>query len=981
MVSFCLFLSSQSFAQIKGNVSDARTGEPLIGVNINILNNESVGTITDFDGNFEVSASVGDSLQFSYVGYSEQILPVSSDMMVMLIESTELLQEVVVIGYGAVTKKDLTGVVTKINEKDFNNGSLTAPEQLLNGKVAGLQINSNGEPGGGSRIRLRGGTSLNASSDPLIVIDGVPVETRGLASSRNPLNFVNAADIASMTILRDASAAAIYGARGANGVIIITTKEGTSGGLKIDYTGNFNISRFTGGTSNLSTSNFRNAILAKAPQEFEFLGDSDTDWVDAVLQNAQGTEHNLSFSGGSSNVKYRLSAGYLDRRGVINTSKHDAQSLSANVSASLFNNKLRVAIHSKTGLTNDRFAPGVIGAALAFDPTRPILDEDSEFGGYFQWDDPLATDNPVSTLDLTNETGSTTRLLNSIKFDYDLPFMDGLTVTSNVSYDYVTGDKRNFKDPLMKSGSNFANGGFLFFEDLRNYTSQIETYATYKKNVTDKSRLELVFGHSWLETDQENRWEQGNSLQFDDNNGYIYTQDILQDSFLTANRLISFFGRANYTINEKYLITASVRRDGSSRFGANNQWGLFPSFAVGWRILEEDFAKGLSNTFDNLKLRLSYGITGQQEIGDFLYSTFYSYGTQDATYQFGDQFVPTLRGVGVDPNIKWEETASLNFGIDFGLMNNRLSGSLEIYQKNTQDLLFTVAAPAFTNLSDRILTNIGEMTNKGFELTLDIAAIDRDEFSFNMSFNVSHNSNRIEKLDNSTDPNSFGYEDGGISGDVGQTIRVLRVGESIETFLTYTHILDNNGNPLPDGIDHDGDGFASLLDIYEDINEDGIINENDLVVNKTAAPAVMLGLTTDFSWKDWDLSATFRSHIGNYVYNNVASSTGFFQRLNDRTTNNIDISAFDFDFTQRQLKSNVYIENASFVRLDNITLGRNFSSVGILNNFRLFATVTNVFVFSGYSGLDPELPQFTGGIDNNPFPVSRNYLLGLNINF
>ena len=979
---FLFILCGHLSAQITGNIKDAITEEPLIGVNISIKNDGSVGSITDIDGNFSIGAKVGDVLLVSYVGYNtKEVIVEGNSVLVELEEASELLDEVVVIGYGAVDKKDLTGVVTKVGADDFNKGSISAPEKLLNGKVAGLQIATNGEPGGGSRIRLRGGTSLEASSDPLVVVDGVPLDRRSFVSSRNQFNFINAADIESMTVLKDASAAAIYGSRGANGVIIITTKSGKKGKPKLSYSGNANFSLFSGSPNNLSTQNFRNAISNKAPQELEFLGEADTDWIKEVTQTAKSTEHNVSLSGGTSNFKYHLSGGYLKANGVLQTSSHEKKSLAGTFSTTLLDDKLEITYRAKVGLTKDHFAPNVFGSALSFDPTRPVLDPDSEFGGYYQWSkDGLANKNPVSTLVYNNADGSLNRYLNNITLSLDLPFIDGLSFTSNNSYDYASGVKDELNDPT--DFANFANGGRIFHEDLQNDTKLLENFFTYKRDLSFMgSTMELTGGHSFQEFSQNNDWFFGNNLEEDDAGNFsLLEEEIKTDSFSVKNALISFFGRANFSIKDKYLVTASLRRDGSSRFAPANQWGLFPAAAFGWRILEEDFASGLKNTFSNLKLRVSYGITGNEDIADFLFTTFYSYGTDDAAYQFGNEFVQTLRGTGVDPEIKWEETSSLNLGIDFGFINNRISGSLEVYTKNTNDLLFNLGPSAFTNLSDRIVSNIGEVENRGVELTLNTVIVDGRNFDWNLDFNVARNRSEILKLDASESQEAI-YETGGISGDVGQTIQVLKVGESIETFRTYRHKLGANGLPIPDTEDTNGDGFIDNLDIYEDINNDGLINEDDLVAGESAAPDVILGLTTYFRYGNWDLSAGIRSHIGNYVYNNVASGSGYFDRLTDRVTNNIDASAFVVNFKERQLKSDYYIENASFLRIDNVTLGYNVGSKSVFNSLRLYATVTNVLTVTGYSGLDPELPQFTGGIDNNLYPIARNFLIGLNASF
>jgi len=440
----------------------------------------------------------------------------------------------------------------------------------------------------------------------------------------------------------------------------------------------------------------------------------------------------------------------------------------------------------------------------------------------------------------------------------------------------------------------------------------------------------------------------------------------------------------NLELNNKYLLTLNFRQDGSSRFGPENKWGYFPGVAFAWRVLQEDFSSGLSNTFSDLKLRASWGVTGNEDITDFLFKTFYSYGTADASYQFGDTFQPTLRGTGVDPGIKWEQTSTLKFGIDFGFNNNRVSRSFDLYKKDTDDLLSRVAAPAFTNLSDRIVTNIGAMENKGVELALNCVISDKKDFDWNIGFNLAYNRNEITRLDNATEDvlQEFqGYETGGISGDVGQTIQILKVGESIETFRTYTHIRDAAGQPLIDTEDHNGDGLIDQLDIYEDINSDGLINENDLVIGPSALPDFIMGLSTGVRWKKWDAGMTIRANTGNYVYNNNASSTGYFDRLTDRVTNNVHRTAFDLNIKKRQLKSDYYIENASFVRFDNLTIGYNLGGEGLFQNLRVYATANNLYTITGYSGQDPELPQFNGGIDNNVYPASRNFLLGLSASF
>jgi TonB-linked SusC/RagA family outer membrane protein len=971
--------------QVAGVITDGNTGEPLIGVSVVLKGNESIGTISDIDGSFELVVKPSDSLIFSYIGYRSLTLLAGNQQNtnVRLFPATEILSEIVVIGYGAVGKKDVTGVVSKIGQEEFNRGVITSPSGLLNGKVAGLQIANNGEPGGGARIRLRGATSINANSQPLIVVDGIPLDHQGVGSGRDPFNFINPNDVESMSVLKDASAAAIYGSRGANGVIIITTKSGKSGKPKISYSGNANISSFAGTTDFLSPANFRAAINSKAPQEIEFLGNANTVWTDEILQNATGHQHNLTLSGGFKKTKYYVSGNYLLNNGVLKTSSHQNAGFSANASTKLFDDKLTIEYKNKTAFMKDVFAPNVIGSALSFDPTRPVTDGNETFAGYYQWADPLANNNPVSTINLTDDLGRTTRLLNGIALDLKLPFLKGLSVKSNMSYDVTTGNRERVRDPRLKDGENAVRGGSVYREENINSNSKlIESLVNYNKILEDTDlSLDFTLGHSWQKFDRSYEREEGNDIFIQDDGEWGYKDTIELRQSLPDNILISFFGRANLSYQNKYLLTASLRRDGSSRFGEDNRWGLFPAVALGWRILDESFANSWKGVFDDLKLRASWGITGNQEIPDFLYKVLYLESTNDASYQFGNTYIQTIRPNGVDPSIKWEQTSSLNLGVDFSLLKNRLSGNIDVYRKYTEGLLFTVAAAAFTNTGDRILTNIGEMENKGIELGLNSTIKSTQNWDVKVGFNASYNQNKIVKLDNSNDPDFPGYESGGISGDVGQNIQILRVGESIETFYTYVNNLDANGKPIRDGVDANGDGVKDLLDMYNDLNDDGLINEKDLQVNKKSAPNWIFGLTSNVRYKRWDLAATFRANTGNFVYNNVSSANGFFERLTDRVTNNIHESAFDYGFTKRQLKADVYIEDASFVKLDNISLTYNFGKSRYFENLALTGTVQNVFVLTKYSGLDPELPQERGGIDNNLYPISRRFILGLQVNF
>ncbi|WP_320002631.1 SusC/RagA family TonB-linked outer membrane protein [Shiella aurantiaca] len=975
-----LFVSLGAYAQerqVRGTISDYSTGETLPGASV-LVKGTTNGVTTDIDGKFALSIPDGATLVVSFIGYETEEIIVGSRSVIdiALMPDIQSLNEVVVVGYGSVEKKDVTGVVSKVDAKNFNKGVINAPDKLLDGKVAGLQITSNGDPGGGTSIRLRG-VSINGEF-PLIVIDGVPLDGGGggVAGGRNPLNFMNPSDVLDITVLKDASAAAIYGARGANGVIIITTKSGTTGKPRVSYDGGYSASILTRRPDFLDAAQYRAAINLKAPQELNDLGDANTDWIKEVTQVANTMQHNISLSGGFANTKtnYHASVNYLKNEGVMRFTENEKLNLSLKLNQKLFNDKLSITVNSKNGFTWDLFGPNVIGSASAFDPTRPVLDPDNTLrGGYFQWDDALATPNPVATQELTDNQGNTFRNISNADLEYKVPFIDGLSLKANLAIDYNRGYYKGIAYPEAKE--SLANGGSGTTTDEVRFNQLYEYYGNYKKKV-GVHNFDITAGYAWQNFTLERDSEFGDSLR-QVNGTWQPTYNVRQDSFDLENRLISFFARLNYDYQGKYLLTASIRRDGSSKFGESNRWGLFPAVALGWRVLEEDFAEGLKSVFNELKVRGSYGITGNEQIGNYLYATYYRYSIAGASYQFGDEYVRTIRPTGVDPNIKWEETASLNIGIDAGFFAGRLNTSIEYYQKDVYDLLYNIAVPAGSNLSDRVTTNIGQVRNSGFELNLDAVAYDRTDFRWDLSYNVSYNKNEVIKLDNLEGENlrDFpGYPTGGISGDIGNTIQILRVGEPINAFYTYKHKRNADGSPVTDV---NGDGIQSLLEMYEDINEDGTINENDLVVNEKPFPNFLMGLTSNMSYKNWDLAMTFKASLGNYVYNNVASANGYFERLTDRVTNNIHQSAFETNFNRRNLFSDYYVENASFVRLDNISLGYNFQNVSFAK-IRAYTTVQNVFTLTGYSGVDPEI---FGGIDNNLYPRSITFTLGVNATF
>jgi len=950
---------------VSGKVTDPG-GESVPGATV-VEKGTQNGVITDFDGNFKITLSNENAtLLISFVGYKTQEVTVGarSTVNVVLEEDIEQLAEVVVIGYGSVEKKDVTGTVAKVEEKDFNKGIIGSPDKLLTGKVAGLQIEAGGEPGAGTNIRLRG-ISINGQN-PLFVIDGIPLSPDGVSGGRNPLNFMNPADVESVTVLKDASAAAIYGSRGANGVIIITTKNGDAGKMKVSYDGFYSISKFTRTIDILTPSQYRAAIFDKAPQEVNNLGDANTSWVDEVLQVAQGTNQNISVSGGGKSTNYFVSFNYLDTKGVMRNTRNQSTTISLKLQQKLLNDNLTIGINSKNGFTKDQFSPNVIGSAMRFDPSRPVFElGDTTFAGYWQWSDALATANPVASQDLNDQKGNTFRTLSNLDLEYKLPFVEGLSLKANFGYDRNEGEYHSVTSKYEK-GNAINNRGIGVYDNADLKTSLLsEYYANYTKNF-NSSKLNIVGGYSWQNFKTEFTQLGGDNAMLID--GILVPTDTTSSQPATVeNRLISFFGRASFDLYDKYLITASVRRDGSTRFGDSNKWGWFPSAAVAWRMLNEDFMSGLTNVFSDLKLRVGYGVTGNQAIPDYRYSTFYKYGQPTAAYQFGDEYVLTLRPKGVDPDIKWEETVSTNFGLDAGMFGGRLNYSIEYYIKNVNDLLFEIAVPAGSNLSDQVLTNIGQVENKGFELTVNGVLYDRDAFKWDLGFNFSTNKNVIKKIDNNTDPNFGGYNVTGISGDVGQTIQVLKAGEEAFAFKTYKYILDDNGDPV----------VGTLMEMYQDINGDGQINELDLVIGESPNPKFLMGITSNMIYKSWDLSFTLRGSAGNYVYNNVSSSMGYFDLLTDRVTNNIHVSAYETNFKTRQLHSDYYIENASFIKLDNITLGYSFNNVKFAR-IKAYLTAQNVFTLTGYSGVEPEI---FNGVDNNLYPRSTTVILGVNASF
>ena len=981
LFGFLLGLGYTGSAQttVSGTVVDKNDGQPLAGVNIVVKGTPTRGASTNAEGEYSITVpSKQDTLIFSFIGYVKQEVPVNGRSTIDVEMSTDVqaLGDVVVIGYGTQEVGDNTGSVTSVSSEDFNEGAITSPGELFRGKAAGVTVTSNsGAPGSGATIRIRGGSSLSASNDPLFVVDGVPLDGGGVSGMRNPLNTINPNDIASVTVLKDASATAIYGSRASNGVIIIETKEGSVGQeLKVSYTGKFSIQSNRNQVDVLSAEQFRNVIQEQFGEDgTQYLGDTSTDWQDQIYENSLNQDHNLSFTGAFNQLPYRLSLGYSGNNGILKTSQLDRLTGSLALTPTFLDDRLKVDLNLKGMQVNNQFAnQGAIGSALVFDPTKPVkVDGGNRFGDYYTWVDsdgnriPIAPANPVALLNQTNDESTVYRSIGNIKFDYTTSFLPELSATLNLGYDYSDVGDGLYSVPenaaFEYSGANQANGV------RRNYSQKKENelldfYLNYNDDLASiDSELDLTAGYSW-----EHHYSRGSeyATNFNRSDTLVVDQDT---DYETEHYIISFFGRLNYTFKDKYLLTATLRQDGTSRFSEDNRWGLFPSAAIAWKMHEEPFLQNVEE-ISQLKLRLGYGVTGQQRIGqgDYPYLGRYTYGEPNAAYQFGDEFVQTLRPEGYNANLKWEETTTYNIGLDYGFLNDRISGSVEAYYRETTDLLNVIPVPAGTNFTNRILSNVGTLEVKGFEFNLTGRPISTDNSFWEIGFNLSHNVNEITKLTTVDDPDYIGVETGGIAGGTGNTIQVHSVGHPRSSFYVYEQVYDENGNPIEG--------------LYVDRNGDGVIGEDDKYRYENPDPDVTLGLSSRFEYKNWDASFSARASLGNYIYNNVASSNSFYSdMLYTQYIRNTPTSIFDTNFNTEQFHSDHYIENASFLRMDNITLGYTFSDLmASISSLRLSATVQNAFVITDYSGLDPEV---FGGIDNNLYPRPRTFMLGVNLNF
>jgi len=963
-------ITTVTFAQlvnVTGTVVDATDGSPLPGVTV-LQKGTTNGTTTNMDGNYSLSVDRDQTLVFSFVGYSNQEILVSSTQInVQMVEKAELLSEFVVIGYGIQKKSDATGSVTAIGDEDFNKGMITSPQALLSGKVSGVQISGDGTPGGGSTIRIRGGSSLSASNDPLIVVDGIPLDNDGVSGSANSLNAVNPNDIESMTVLKDASATAIFGSRASNGVIIITTKKGKVGdALKVSYSGKGSFYTIPNQVDVLSGTKFRALVsgqYADNSNATDLLGGSYTNWQNEVLKPAYGQDHYLVASGAIKNLPFRVSVGYTDQDGILTTSSFERKTGAIALNPTFFDKHLKINVNAKVMREANRFASnGAISSAMLFDPTQSVLSGDQIYNGYTTWLQTdgsglpitIATSNPLAMLNLREDISEADRKIGNIQLDYKFHFLPELRFNINAAGDYSSSNGTIFVPAT--AASDLTNEGVNNVYDQEKKNELLDAYLNYNTDIDAiDANIDFMAGYSW-----QHFWRSGTSLN--------RNQSLLEYSdYETESYLVSFFGRLKYSQSDKYLATFTLRQDGSSRFSPDNRWGLFPSAALAWKLGEEGFIEDLG-IFSDLKLRLGYGITGQQNIsGDYPYLARYTYGQDNAAYQFGDSFINTLRPEGYDKNLKWEETTTYNIGLDYGLFEDRIVGSVEYYLRETADLINYISVPAGTNLTNRVLTNIGSLENKGFEFSILGRPIVSDDLYWEVGANVAFNKNKITKLTATDDPNYIGEHTGGISGGVGNTIQIHTVGQSASSFFVYEQVYDDAGKPIEG--------------LYVDRNEDGVITGDDRYHNESPAPKALFGFNSSLTYKNWDFSFAGRASIGNYVYNNVDSENGTLGNIYNSVgyLSNVVENALYTRFQSKQYFSDYYIQDASFLRMDHMTLGYQLNDV--INNtadIHLSVTVQNAFVLTNYEGLDPEV---FGGIDYNIYPRPRTILFGVKIDF
>lgn len=976
IVALCMMMSSVVFGQqakVSGTITDATDGSPLPGVNVQIKGT-LIGAVSDGNGGYTISAKPTDVLIFSFIGYLPQEITVGNQQVinVSMKQNVQALEEVVVIGYGTVKKSDATGSVSAISSKDFNRGAITTPQGLLVGKSAGVVItDAGGAPGAGATIRIRGGSSLNASNDPLVIIDGVPIDNNDVNGSSNFLSFINPNDIETFTVLKDASATAIYGSRASNGVILITTKKAKEGSpFRISYNGNASVSNAIEFLNVFSGDEMRKIAVDHSDifgiNSLSTLGTQNTDWQSKIYRTAISHDHDLGITGSFKNFPYRASVGYTGQNGILKNTDLQRLTGAVNLDPSFFKGKLKVSVNGKVMHTNNNFGEsGAIGSAVNMDPTQVVKDGNPASAGYYQWQNygaSLGTPNPVEQLMAVDNTSIVNRYIGGLQVDYSIPFINGLRFNMNMATDQTKSNGHNNRPTTSPSTLTSTYWGKINDYNAKNTNDLFESYFNYTKDIESiKSKFDATAGYSWQHFKRTSHSE---------TNGYTDANHPAQEStitnFASEYFLVSFFGRLNYTLMDRYLLTFTLRDDGSSKFSAGNRWGLFPSAAFAWKISDESFMKNVQ-AVSNLKLRLGWGKTGQQDIKtasgtDYPSQAQYILSAIGSYYIIDGQYIPTLRPNTYDPDIKWEETTTTNVGVDFGFINDRITGSVDLYKRVTNDLLNTVTIPTGSNFSNTLTTNVGSLENKGIEVALNVVPISKKDMSLTIGANLTYNHNEITKLLFTDNPNYIGvlYGDG-MTG----TKQVTRVGHPAYSFFVNKQVYGQDGKPIEG--------------LYVDLSgKGGTVNGNneDKYIYHNPTPDYVLGLSFSFKYKDFDLSASSHSNIGNYVYNQVAAGASYDQMSQIGYWKNFSKALAKTNFVKRQFTSDYFVENASFFKLDNISAGYQFNNIVNKVNAHVSFTVQNVFCATKYSGIDPEI---SGGIDNNFYPRPRTFILGLSL--
>ena len=967
----CLQLMAQT-RTIKGEVTDAQNGEALIGATV-MVEGEKGGTVTDFDGNFSLQvSSSAKKIKVSYIGYIDKVLSISDNMKVKLESDSKALADVVVIGYGTARKSDLTGSVATVKSKDFNKGLVSSPEQLINGKVSGVQIMSNsGSASAGSTIRVRGGASLNASNDPLIVLDGVPLEQGGISgNSSNFLSMINPSDIESMTVLKDASSTAIYGSRASNGVIIITTKKGQQGAVKVNFNTTNSLQTRAQMVDMLSRDEFVNVINQfGTDNQKSLLGTANTDWNDEVYRTAFGTDNNLSVSGSIDKwLPFRVSVGYYNQSGLVRKDNVERWTGNVVLTPSFFQDHLKLTINAKGTLNNNSFNNGgAVWAAATFNPTIPVYSGNDKYGGYNEALDAdgypvnAGVRNPRGLVDLYDSKSKVSRFIGSMDVDYKVHFLPDLKLHATVGADYAKGDGTVYVPAYAAQSYNkdeSLGGSDYKYGPQKNENRLLTLYANYAKYFEDiKSNVDLTAGYDYQ------YWKSTTPL--------YYTKSAAGTNLSTVKAsdyrhvMLSYYGRINYSFDGKYLLTATVRRDASSRFSKDTRWGTFPSVALGWTLTEEPWLKN-QKVLSNLKLRASYGVTGQQEgIGNYNYLPVYTYSVAGTEAFINGQYINTYRPEAYVSDLKWETTTSWNFGLDFGFLDGRIGGAIDFYTRKTKNLLASVPTAAGTNFSKTILTNVGNVDSKGIEVSLNATPIQTKDWEWNLSYNFTWQNMKVKNLSLIKGGSQTNVKVGP-SIDAYQ-FQVLSEGYEPYMFYVYHQLYDSKtGKPIEGA--------------YADLNNDGEINESDLYRYHSPAPKYIMGLSTSLRYKQLTLGMSFRANIDNYVYNGMGMSTGAFETVsyNNSQLNNLNTSFLKTGFKTRQYLSDYYVENASFLKLDNLSLSYNVGKINKWASLTVSAMVQNVFTITGYSGTDPEVPN---GMDNSFYPRPRTYSVSLGLQF